>query len=70
MILVELVEMDNVIAEKEPDVLRGKEAVVCSKYKIVDKKVKLAVGPLPVNSRHTRKEVSRSNTSKVRGYWT
>jgi hypothetical protein len=38
--------------------LQGKEAVVCTKYKTVDRKVKPTAGPLLVNSEERRKEVT------------
>jgi hypothetical protein len=58
VIPVESIEMYKIIAKFDPDVLQGKEVVVCTKYKIVDRKVKPAAGPLPVNSEEKRKEVT------------
>ena len=58
VIPVESIEMYKIIAEFDADVLHGKEALVCTKYKTVDKKVKPAAGPLPVNSEERRKEVT------------
>jgi hypothetical protein len=42
----------------EQDMLQGKEAMICTKYKTMDKKVKPAAGPHPVNSEERRKEVA------------
>ena len=47
------------------DALHGKEPMVYTKYKTVDKKVELAPRPLPANNEQKRKEVS-----DVREYWT
>jgi hypothetical protein len=58
VIPVESIEMYKIIAEFDPGVLQGKEVVVCMKYKTVDRKVKPAAGPLPVNSEEKRKEVT------------
>ena len=45
-----------------PNALHGEYAMVCTKYKTVDKKVKPVVGPLPANSEHKRKEVLEDPT--------
>ena len=45
-----------------PDVLRKEEAMVSTKYKTVEKKVKPAEGPLSVDSKQKRKEVSGDPT--------
>jgi hypothetical protein len=57
VILVESIEMYKIIAKFDPDMLQGKEVVVCTKYKIVDRKMKPAARPLLVNSEEKRKEV-------------
>ena len=59
---VESVEMYEIIAKMGPDALRKEEAMVSTKYKKVEKKVKPAAGPLPVDSEQKRKEVSGDPT--------
>ena len=54
---VESVEMYEIIAKMGPDALRKEEAMVSTKYKTVEKKVKPATGPL-----WKRKEVSGDPT--------
>ena len=62
VIPVEWVEMYEIIAKMGPDALRKEEAMVSTKYKTVEKKVKPAAGPLPVDSEQKRKEVSGDPT--------
>ena len=50
--------MYEIIAKMVPDALRNEEAMVSTKYKTVEMKVKSAAGPLPANSEQKRKEVS------------
>ena len=47
---MESVEMYEIIAKMGPDVPRKEEAMVSTKYKTVEKKVKPAAGPLPADS--------------------
>ena len=58
LVPVDSVNMSEIIAEMGLDAVR-KEAMVCTKYKIVEKKVKQFAGPLPSNNKRKRKEVSR-----------
>ena len=53
---VEPVEMYEIIAKM------GEEAMVSTKYKTVEKKVKLAAGPLPADSEQKREEGSGDPT--------
>jgi hypothetical protein len=62
VIPVESVEMYKIIAKMGPDTLRKDEAMVSTKYKTVEKKVKPVAGPLPADSEQKRKEVSRDPT--------
>ena len=62
VVLVESVEMYEIIAKMGPDALRKEEAMVSTKYKTVEKKVKPAAGPLPTDSEQKRKEVSGDPT--------
>ena len=55
---VQSVEMYEIIAKMGPDALRKEEAMVSTKYKTVEKKVKPAAGSLPVDSEQKRKEFS------------
>ena len=48
--------MYKITAERGTDVLRIEEAMVCTKYKNMEKKVKPGVGPLPLNIEQKRKE--------------
>ena len=57
---VESVKMYEIIAKMGPDALRKEEAMVSTKYKTVEKKVRPSAGPLP----------GRSDTSEVCGYRT
>jgi hypothetical protein len=54
--------MYEIIAKMGPDTLRRDEAMVSTKYKTVEKKVKPAAGPLPADSEQKRKEVSGNPT--------
>ena len=54
--------MYEIIAEWGLDALRKEEAMVCTKYKTVEKKLKPYAGPLPANSEQNRKEVSGDST--------
>ena len=54
--------MYKIIAKMGPYVLRKEEAMVSTKYKTVEKKVKPAAGPLPSDSEQKRKEVSGDPT--------
>ena len=54
--------MYEIIAKMGPDVPRKEEAMVSTKYKTVEKKVKPAAGPLPADSEQKRKEVSGDPT--------
>ena len=45
-----------------PDALHKEETMVCTKYKSVEKKMKLSAVPLPANSEQKRKEVSGDPT--------
>ena len=58
IVLVESVEMYEVIAGMGLDRIRNKNAIVNTKYKNMDKKVKPEAGPLPANNERKRKEVS------------
>ena len=55
--MVNLVKMYEIIAKMGPDALCKEEAMVCTKYKTIKKKVKPSTGPLPVNSEEKRTEV-------------
>jgi hypothetical protein len=59
---VESIEMYEIIAKMGPDTLRREEAMVNTKYKTVEKKVKPAAGPLPADNEQKRKEVSGDPT--------
>ena len=61
---MELVEMYEIIAKMEPDALRKEEAMVSTKYKTVEKKVKPVARPLPDDSEQKRKEVSGDPTPR------
>ena len=68
---VESIKMYKIIAKMGPDALRKEEALVSTKYKTVERKVKPATGPLPADSEQKRKEVSGDPTlPEVRGYRT
>ena len=54
--------MYKIIAEMGLVVHRKKEAMVCTKYKTVEKNVKPSAGLLPTNSEQKRKEVSKDLT--------
>jgi hypothetical protein len=56
VIPVESVEMYEIIAEMGPDTLCREEAMVSTKYKTVEKKVKPAAGPLPADSEQKGKK--------------
>ena len=56
VIPVESVEMYEIIAKIGPDALHKEEAIVSTKYKTVEKKVKPAARPLPVDSEQKRKK--------------
>ena len=45
-----------------PDALRKEEAIVSTKYKTIEKKVKPAAGPRPAYSEQKRKDVSGDPT--------
>ena len=59
---MESVEVYELIVEMGLNALHKEEAVVCTKYKTVEKKVKPSTGPLPTNSEQKRKEVSGDPT--------
>ena len=61
---VESVEMYEVIAGIELDTLPENNALVNTKYNIIDKKVKLVAGPLPANNE--RKERNFRTTHHIR----
>jgi hypothetical protein len=70
VIPVESVEMYEIIAEMGPDTLRREEAMVSTKYKTVEKKVKPAAGPLPptANKRGTKfQEIRHSGRPWISG---
>ena len=48
--------MYKIIVKMVPDTLRKEEAMVSTKYKTVEKKVKPAARPLPVDSEQKRKK--------------
>ena len=54
---VQSVEIYEVIVEMGLDALHKNNAVVNTKYKTLDQKVKTVAGPLPVNSETRRKQV-------------
>ena len=55
---IESFEIYEVIAGMGLDTLRENNAMVNTKYKTIDKKVKPATGALPTNNERKRKEVS------------
>ena len=59
---VESFEVYEIIAKMGPDALRKGEAMVSTKYKTVEKKVKPVAGLLHTDSEQKRKEVSRDLT--------
>ena len=59
VIPLESVEMYEIIERMGLDALLKEKAMVSTKYKTVEKKVKPAAGPLPADSEQKRKEVSR-----------
>ena len=50
--------MYEIIAEIGLDVLHKEDAMVCTKYTTMEKKVKLSARPLPASREQKRKEVS------------
>ena len=54
--------MYEIIVEMGPYALHKEEAMVCTKYKTMEKKVKPSVGSLPANSEQKSKEFSRDPT--------
>ena len=54
--------MYEIVAKMGQDTLRTEEAMVSTKYKTVEKKVKPAAGPLPTDSEQKRREVSEDPT--------
>ena len=50
IVLVESVEVFKIIAKVGPDVLRKEEAMVCTKYNNMEKKMKPTARLLPANS--------------------
>jgi hypothetical protein len=62
VIPVESVEMYEIIAKMGPDAPGKEEAMVSTKYRTVEKKVKPVAGPLPADSEQKRKEVSGDPT--------
>ena len=59
---VGLIEMYKIIVDMGLYVLQKEEAMVCRKYRTVEKKVKASARTLPANSKQKRKEVTEDST--------